>query len=179
MHAVGTIASGSVAAACSAGRFAAARMTVDLIVNPAAGPVTGGLARGDRLAFVSARLRALGVRDVRPTQTCGIGDAARAALEARRLGSDRVVVWGGDGTLNIRDGGEVVSPIAYVGAQASSAGDVTIDKTGSFGTPSTWRGESLYIGGDAIDAVSSLIVGRILTRGSRAAAASVSPLSTR
>ena len=75
-------------------------MTVDLIVNPAAGPVTGGLARGDRLAFVSARLRALGVRDVRPTQTCGIGDAARAALEARRLGSDRVVVWGGDGTLN-------------------------------------------------------------------------------
>jgi diacylglycerol kinase (ATP) len=75
-------------------------MTVDLIVNPASGPVAGGLARRDRLAYVSERLRALGVREVRPTQTAGVGDATRAAREARRLGSDRVVVWGGDGTLN-------------------------------------------------------------------------------
>jgi diacylglycerol kinase (ATP) len=75
-------------------------MTVDLIVNPASGPVAGGLARRDRLAFVSERLRALGVGVVRPTQTAGVGDATRAAIEARRLGTDRVVVWGGDGTLN-------------------------------------------------------------------------------
>ncbi|HTU99736.1 MAG TPA: YegS/Rv2252/BmrU family lipid kinase [Luteitalea sp.] len=75
-------------------------MTIDLIVNPASGPVVGGQPREHRLAFAIAQLKTLGVQSIRPTQTAAIGDATRAAAEARRLGSDRVVVWGGDGTLN-------------------------------------------------------------------------------
>ena len=75
-------------------------MTIDLIVNPASGPVVAGQARQHRLAFAMERLRALGVTSIRPTQTTAMGDATRAAADARRLRSDRVVVWGGDGTLN-------------------------------------------------------------------------------
>lgn len=75
-------------------------MTVDLIVNPASGPVVARLPRHERMALATAGLHALGVTAIRPTQTAAIGDATRAAHEARRLGSDLVVVWGGDGTLN-------------------------------------------------------------------------------
>lgn len=75
-------------------------MTVDLIVNPASGPATRRLPRRDRLAFVSQRLRALGATTIRATETTGPGDGARAVRAALDAGTDRVVVWGGDGTLN-------------------------------------------------------------------------------
>ena len=81
-------------------------MTVDLIVNPASGPARRDLPRHERLRFVSALLHARGATTIRATQTSGVGDAARAAHEARRLGTDLVVVWGGDGTLN-----EVAGPL--------------------------------------------------------------------
>lgn len=74
-------------------------MTVDLIVNPASGPVRG-VARCDRLAYVSRLLRTLGAGTIRATETTGSGDAASAARAAVDAGTDRVVVWGGDGTLN-------------------------------------------------------------------------------
>jgi YegS/Rv2252/BmrU family lipid kinase len=75
-------------------------MIVDLIVNPASGPAGRRLPRSERVRFVSALLRARGATTIRATQTAGIGDGARAARAAREEGSDLVVVWGGDGTLN-------------------------------------------------------------------------------
>lgn len=75
-------------------------MTVDLIVNPASGPARRRLARGERVHFVSGLLRAHGATTIRATQTSGVGDGARAARAAREQGTDLVVVWGGDGTLN-------------------------------------------------------------------------------
>jgi diacylglycerol kinase (ATP) len=87
-------------------------MTVDLIVNPASGPATRRLPRTHRLRFVSELLRARGATTIRATQTSGIGDGARAAREARESGSDLVVVWGGDGTLN-----EVASALLDSGIQ--------------------------------------------------------------
>ncbi|AMY12906.1 Putative lipid kinase BmrU [Luteitalea pratensis] len=75
-------------------------MTVDLIVNPASGPVVGRLPRRDRVHAVSHQLRTLGATTIRATETVGHGDAAEAVRRALDAGSDRVVVWGGDGTLN-------------------------------------------------------------------------------
>ena len=75
-------------------------MTVDLIVNPASGPVVGRVPRHDRVRAVSHHLRTLGATTIRATETLGRGDAATAARHALDAGSDRVVVWGGDGTLN-------------------------------------------------------------------------------
>ena len=75
-------------------------MTVDLIVNPASGPVVGRLPRRERMHAVSHLLRTLGATTIRATETTGRGDAAQAVHAALDAGSDRVVVWGGDGTLN-------------------------------------------------------------------------------
>jgi len=75
-------------------------MTVDLIVNPASGPVVGRLPRHERVHAVSQQLRTLGATTIRSTETLGRGDAADAARRALDAGSDRVVAWGGDGTLN-------------------------------------------------------------------------------
>lgn len=75
-------------------------MTVDLIVNPASGPAHRRLPREARLGFVSDLLHAAGVRDVRATRTARTGDATRAARAACEAGSDLVLVWGGDGTVN-------------------------------------------------------------------------------
>ena len=75
-------------------------MTIDLIVNPASGPASRRLPRHDRLAFVSHRLRALGATTLRATETTGPGDGARAVRAALDAGTDRVVAWGGDGTVN-------------------------------------------------------------------------------
>ena len=75
-------------------------MTVDLIVNPASGPVVGRLPRRERVHAVSHLLRTLGATTIRATETTGPGDAAEAVRAALDAGSDRVVVWGGDGTLN-------------------------------------------------------------------------------
>lgn len=75
-------------------------MTVDLIVNPASGPVRRSLPREARLAYVSSLLHAAGVTTVRPTQTSATGDASRAAIAACESGTDLVLVWGGDGTVN-------------------------------------------------------------------------------
>jgi diacylglycerol kinase (ATP) len=74
-------------------------MTVDLIVNPASGPVRG-VPRRDRVDFVSRLLRTLGAATIRATETTGSGDGAWAARTALEAGTDRVIVWGGDGTLN-------------------------------------------------------------------------------
>ena len=75
-------------------------MTVDLIVNPASGPLVGRVPRHERVRAVSHQLRTLGATTIRATETLGHGDAATAARHALDEGSDRVVVWGGDGTLN-------------------------------------------------------------------------------
>ena len=75
-------------------------MTVDLIVNPASGPVVGRLPRRERVHAVSHLLRTFGATTIRATETTGRGDAAQAVHTALDAGSDRVVVWGGDGTLN-------------------------------------------------------------------------------
>ena len=75
-------------------------MTIDLIVNPASGPIGRLVPREARLDFVSQLLRTHGVSEIRPTQTARTGDASRAALTAVERGSDLVLVWGGDGTLN-------------------------------------------------------------------------------
>lgn len=75
-------------------------MTVDLIVNPASGPAMHRLPRRDRVDFVSRLLRTLGATTIRATETTGPGDGARAVSAALDAGTDRVVVWGGDGTLN-------------------------------------------------------------------------------
>ncbi len=75
-------------------------MTVDLIVNPASGPARRGQPRSSRLRLVSESLRALGATIARATETSAIGDAARGAIAARDAGSDLVIVWGGDGTIN-------------------------------------------------------------------------------
>jgi diacylglycerol kinase (ATP) len=45
-------------------------------------------------------LRTYGATTIRATATRGGGDGLRAALAALDAGTDRVVVWGGDGTLN-------------------------------------------------------------------------------
>ena len=73
-------------------------MTVDLIVNPASGPARR-LPRAQRLHFVSGLLRTRGV-EVRGRETAGHGDAARLVAAARDEGTDLVLVWGGDGTVN-------------------------------------------------------------------------------
>jgi diacylglycerol kinase (ATP) len=75
-------------------------MRVDLIVNPASGPVLRSLPRRGRVDFVSRLLRTLGATTVRATETTGPGDGAKAVRAALDAGTDRVVVWGGDGTLN-------------------------------------------------------------------------------
>jgi YegS/Rv2252/BmrU family lipid kinase len=75
-------------------------LTVDLIVTPASGPVVGRLPRHERVHAVSHQLRTLGATTIRATETRGRGDAADAARRALDEGSDRVVAWGGDGTLN-------------------------------------------------------------------------------
>jgi diacylglycerol kinase (ATP) len=76
------------------------QMTVDLIVNPASGPALHRLPRRDRVGFVSRLLRTLGATTIRATETTGPGDGASAVRAALAAGTDRVVVWGGDGTLN-------------------------------------------------------------------------------
>src|SRR5436190_19203637 len=75
-------------------------MTVDLIVNPASGPVVGRLPRRERVHAVSHLLRTLGATTIRATETAGRGDATQAVRRALEAGADRVVVWGGDGTPN-------------------------------------------------------------------------------
>lgn len=75
-------------------------MTVDLIVNPASGPAVGRVPRADRVRFVSHLLRTHGATTIRATETRGQGDGTRAARAALEAGTDRLVVWGGDGTLN-------------------------------------------------------------------------------
>ncbi|WP_396627155.1 diacylglycerol/lipid kinase family protein [Luteitalea sp.] len=75
-------------------------MTVDLIVNPASGPDLRRVPRRDRVDFVSRALRAHGATTVRATVTTGQGDGLQAVRHALEAGTDRVVVWGGDGTLN-------------------------------------------------------------------------------
>lgn len=75
-------------------------MTVDLIVNPASGPDLRRVPRSERVRFVSQLLRTHGASTVRAIETTGAGDGARAVRRALEVGTDRVVVWGGDGTLN-------------------------------------------------------------------------------
>ncbi|BCS36002.1 hypothetical protein TBR22_A52390 [Luteitalea sp. TBR-22] len=75
-------------------------MIVDLIVNPASGPNLRRVRRAERVGFVSKVLRAHGATTIRATVTTGPGDGARAVRDALAAGTDRVVVWGGDGTLN-------------------------------------------------------------------------------
>ena len=87
-------------------------MTVDLIVNPASGPAVRRLPRQERLAFVSRLLRTHGATTIRATATRGSGDAVRAARSALDAGTDRIVVWGGDGTLN-----EVAGTLLDTGVQ--------------------------------------------------------------
>jgi len=100
MHAVGTITFASAAVSTHALAVSGTEMTVDLIVNPAAGPVLRRLPRHERVHVVSRLLRTLGATMVRATETTGRGDGARAVRAALDAGSERVVVWGGDGTLN-------------------------------------------------------------------------------
>ncbi len=80
-------------------------MTTDLIVNPASGPVRRGVPREGRLSLVRRLLQAHGVTTVRATETTRSGDAAGAVRAALAAGTDRVLVWGGDGTLNETAGG--------------------------------------------------------------------------
>ena len=87
-------------------------MTVDLIVNPASGPVVRRLPRHERVHAVSHLLRTLGATTIRATETTGRGDAAAAVRRALDDGTDRVVVWGGDGTLN-----EVASSLLDTGTR--------------------------------------------------------------
>lgn len=75
-------------------------MTVDLIVNPASGPRSRRLARGDRTAYAMRILHEAGAGRIRHTETAAIGDAARAVKAGLAAGTDLVLVWGGDGTLN-------------------------------------------------------------------------------
>ncbi len=75
-------------------------MTVDLIVNPASGPAVRGLPRHERVHHASRLLRAQGATTIRATETAGSGDGVGAVRAALAAGTDRVVVWGGDGTLN-------------------------------------------------------------------------------
>lgn len=75
-------------------------MVVDLIVNPASGRASRAVPRAQRLRLVSDLLRAAGATVSRSTLTRGAGDAHRAAQVAVAAGADRVLVWGGDGTVN-------------------------------------------------------------------------------
>ena len=97
-------------------------MTVDLIVNPASGPVGRVVSREGRLEFVSELLRAADVREIRPTQTARTGDATRAALAAVERGTDLVLVWGGDGTIN-EVAGVLVGQQAPLGIIAGGSGN--------------------------------------------------------
>lgn len=99
-HAVGTIAPDSGATLRGRSAHHLPLMTVDLIVNPASGPAGHVVSREGRLRFVSELLRTAGVREIRPTQTARTGDASRATHAAVALGTDLVLVWGGDGTVN-------------------------------------------------------------------------------
>ena len=85
---------------CGAGNSKFDFVTIDLIVNPASGPNLRRVPRRERVAFVTQTLRAHGATTVRATETTGPGDGARAVRHALEVGTDRVIVWGGDGTLN-------------------------------------------------------------------------------
>lgn len=74
-----------------------------LIVNPA----SGGETALDHLPAINARLRTTG--DVDIVLTTGDGDGAEAGRRAALEGYDRIVVAGGDGTLN-----EVLNGVAGV-----------------------------------------------------------------
>lgn len=69
--------------------------TTWVILNPAAG---GG--RAEKLwPALSARLTEAGIAFT-PGVTCGVGDATHLAREALAAGAERIIVVGGDGTLN-------------------------------------------------------------------------------
>jgi diacylglycerol kinase (ATP) len=78
-------------------------MRTKLIVNPA----SGGETALDHLSAINARLRATG--DVDIVLTTGDGDGIEAGRRAAREGYDRVLVAGGDGTLN-----EVLNGLAEI-----------------------------------------------------------------
>jgi diacylglycerol kinase (ATP) len=78
-------------------------MRIKLIVNPA----SGGETALDHLPAINARLRTAG--DVDIVLTTGDGDGAEAGRRAALEGCDRIVVAGGDGTLN-----EVLNGVAGV-----------------------------------------------------------------
>jgi diacylglycerol kinase (ATP) len=78
-------------------------MRTKLIVNP----VSGGETALDHLPAINARLRTAG--DVDIVLTTGDGDGAEAGRRAALEGYDRIVVAGGDGTLN-----EVLNGVAGV-----------------------------------------------------------------
>jgi diacylglycerol kinase (ATP) len=81
----------------------ASDMRTKLIVNP----VSGGETALDHLPAINARLRSAG--DVDIVLTIGDGDGVEAGRRAALEGYDRIVVAGGDGTLN-----EVVNGLAEV-----------------------------------------------------------------
>lgn len=80
-----------------------ADMRTKLIVNPA----SGGETALDHLPAINARLRTTG--DVDIVLTTGDGDGVEAGRRAALEGCDRIVVAGGDGTLN-----EVLNGVAQV-----------------------------------------------------------------
>jgi len=75
-------------------------LAVDLIVNPHAGPVARGLPRSARGAFARDLLMAAGAASVRVVETRTAEDGQAAAGRAVAEQVDRVVCWGGDGTVN-------------------------------------------------------------------------------
>ena len=75
-------------------------MRILLVVNPASGPEARGLARQARGAAAARWLRDAGATSVDIVETRGVGDGRTATQHALGAGVDRVVVWGGDGTLN-------------------------------------------------------------------------------
>jgi diacylglycerol kinase (ATP) len=102
-----------------------ADMRTKLIVNPA----SGGETALDHLTAINARLRTTG--DVDIVLTTGDGDGAEAGRRAALEGYDRIVVAGGDGTLN-----EVLNGLAGVdGALARiSLGIVPLGTGNDFAT---------------------------------------------
>ncbi len=73
---------------------------VDLIVNPYSGPAARRLPRAARLAFATRVLQSSNLAHVRAIETHSASDGVDAARRAVADGVARVVVWGGDGTVN-------------------------------------------------------------------------------
>lgn len=75
-------------------------VAVELIVNPSSGPASRRLSRASRRVFAVRTLEHAGAGRVRATETHSTHEGIEAARRAVADGVPRVVVWGGDGTVN-------------------------------------------------------------------------------